>query len=101
MQESKTARVVVTGYGVVSPLGNDVVSFWNNLIAGQIGIGEITLFDSTDFATHLAAEVKNFDPLTYMSRYDMRRADRNVQLAVGAAAQAVEMRSRISMISNL
>ena len=55
-------RVVVTGLGAVTPLGNDVDTLWQNLIAGKNGIGPITLFDPTDFAVKIAAEVKDFDP---------------------------------------
>ena len=62
-------RVVVTGLGAITPLGNDVNTLWNNLIAGELGIGPITLFDATDFAVQIAAEVKDFDPSKFM-RYD-------------------------------
>ena len=55
-------RVVVTGLGAVTPLGNDVDTMWNNMVAGKLGIGPITLFDPTDFAVKIAAEVKDFEP---------------------------------------
>ena len=83
-------RVVVTGMGVISPVGNDIDTFWNNLINGVNGIGHITKFDTTDYAVKIAAEVKDFNVLDYMSKPDSRRADINVHYAMGAAAQAVE-----------
>ena len=83
-------RVVVTGMGVISPIGNDIDTFWNNLINGVNGIGHITKFDTTDYAVKIAAEVKDFNVLDYMSKPDSRRADINVHYAMGAAAQAVE-----------
>ena len=61
-------RVVITGLGVVSPLGNTVEEFWNNLVAGKSGAGPITYFDTTHFDTKFACQVKNFDPLNYMDR---------------------------------
>ena len=83
-------RVVVTGLGAVTPLGNDVDTLWKNLIAGELGIGPITLFDPTDFAVQIAAEVKDFDPKQYMDKSEVRRSDRNVQMGLGAAVQAFE-----------
>ncbi len=83
-------RVVVTGLGAITPLGNDVDTLWNNLIAGKNGIGPITLFDPADFAVKIAAEVKDFDPKDYMDKSEVRRSDRNVQMGLAAAIQAVE-----------
>lgn len=83
-------RVVVTGMGVISPVGNDVETFWGNLKNGVNGIGQITKFDTSEYAVKIAAEVKDFDVLEYMSKPDSRRADLNVHYAVAAAAQAVE-----------
>ncbi len=83
-------RVVVTGLGAITPLGNDVDTLWNNLISGKNGIGPITLFDPTDFAVKIAAEVKDFDPKDYMEKAEIRRSDRNVQMGLAAAVQAVE-----------
>ncbi len=82
-------RVVVTGLGIVSPLGSDIDTFWNSLKAGTNGIGQITKFDTSEYAVHIGAEVKGFDVLDYMSKPESRRSDLNVQYAVGAAAQAV------------
>lgn len=86
---NNTRRVVVTGLGAVTPLGNTVSESWQNLIAGKNGIGPITQFDTTKHKVKLAAEVRDFDPLDYMERTDMFRADRFTHLAVAAAQQAV------------
>lgn len=83
-------RVVVTGLGAVTPIGNDVETFWNSLMEGKCGIAEITHFDTTDFEVKIAAEVKDYDVLKYMDKKAVRTADRNVQLAIGAAVQAFE-----------
>ncbi len=83
-------KVVVTGLGAITPLGNDVDTLWKNLLAGELGIGPITLFDPTDFAVQIAAEVKDFDPKQYMEKSEIRKADRNVQMGLAAAVQAVE-----------
>ena len=83
-------RVVVTGMGVISPVGNTVQEFWANLIAGKIGIDFITRFDTTDFKVKIAAEVKNFDPGAYMEKGEIRKTDLFAQYAVAAAAQAME-----------
>lgn len=83
-------RVVITGLGVVSPLGNDVNTTWANVVAGKSGVGPITHFDSSNFETHFAAEVKDFDPVALLGRKEARRMDRFTQLAVAAAGQALE-----------
>ena len=83
-------RVVVTGTGVVSPVGNNREECWNSLISGVNGIAPITLFDTADFKAKLGAEVKNFDPRQYMEKSDVLRSDRYAQFAVAAASQAVE-----------
>lgn len=82
-------RVAVTGLGVISPVGNDVETFWNNLKNGVNGIDFITKFDTTDFKVKLAAEVKDFDPSLYMDKGEIRRNDLFVRYAVAAALQAV------------
>lgn len=61
-------RVVVTGLGVISPVGNDVAAFWQSLIEGKCGIGPITAFDTTEYKVKIAAEVKDFDPLQYLDK---------------------------------
>ncbi len=82
-------RVVITGMGVISPIGNDVPSFWNNLIAGTCGIGPITAFDTAAYKVKLAAEVKDFNPLLYMEKQEARKQDQFSQYAVAAASQAM------------
>ncbi|MBQ8590966.1 MAG: beta-ketoacyl-ACP synthase II [Firmicutes bacterium] len=82
-------RVVVTGLGAVTPVGNDVETFWNNLTNGVSGIGMITKFDTTDYKVKIAAEVKDFDPLLYMEKGEARKEDLFSQYAVAAAAQAM------------
>jgi len=83
-------KVVVTGMGAVTPLGNSVEEFCASLKAGKSGIAPITLFDTTDFDVTIAGEVKNFDPTMWMDRKDSRKMARFTQLAVAAAAQALE-----------
>ncbi len=83
-------RVVITGLGVVSPLGSDVETFWRRLIAGESGIGPVTRFDTTKYDTRFAAEVQGNRPEDYMDRKDIRRTDLFVQYAIGATAQAVK-----------
>lgn len=83
-------RVVVTGIGVVCPLGLDVESMWQALINGQSGIDYITLFDASLCETKIAGEVKGFKPENYMSPKEIRRTDRFAQLAIAASLQAVE-----------
>jgi 3-oxoacyl-[acyl-carrier-protein] synthase II len=83
-------RVVITGLGAVTPLGNDVETTWKNLLAGQCGIERITHFDATPFDTQIAGEVKNFDPVpAFPSPKDVRRSDRFSQFGVFAARQAL------------
>ncbi len=84
-----TRRVVITGLGAVTPVGNDVPTMWRNLLAGQSGAGPITLFDATAFKTRFACEVKDFDAGALIGKKDARRMDRFTQLAVVAAQQAL------------
>ena len=81
-------RVVITGLGAVTPLGNDVRSTWENLIAGGSGAGPITQFDTADFPVTFACEVKDFDPSDWVDHKQARRMDRFAQLIVAAARQA-------------
>ena len=83
-------RVVVTGMGVISPVGNDIDSFWNNLTAGKNGVGMITRFDSADQKVKVAGEVKDFDPLQYIEKSQVRKMDLFTQYAMAAAAQAMQ-----------
>lgn len=87
---NEARRVVVTGLGVISPVGSSVETAWENLIAGYNGIGPITYFDTTNYKAKLGAQVKDFDPMNYMDRSEMLRSDKFVQYAMGAAVQAVE-----------
>ncbi len=82
-------RVVVTGLGVISPVGNDVDTFWNALISGKNGIDIISRFDASEFKAKMAAEVKDFDPLLYMEKGEVRKTDLFTQYALAAATQAV------------
>lgn len=82
-------RVVITGMGAVTPIGNDVESFWQGLCAGRCGVRPITKFDTSDFKVKVAAEVKDFDPSQYMDKADLRKYDPFCQYALAAAAQAV------------
>ncbi len=83
-------RVVVTGIGILCPLGLNAITTWDGLIAGKSGIDYITLFDPAPFDTKFAGEVKGFEPTDYISRKDARRIDRYGQLAMAASLQAVE-----------
>ena len=86
---SKKRRVVVTGLGVVSPIGSTIEEFWKSLLEGKSGVKRLQCFDPTHFTCKIAAEVKNFDPSEYLSAKDMKRMDRFVQFAVVAAKKAV------------
>lgn len=81
-------RVVITGMGAVTPIGNDVASFWEGLKTGKNGIGPISHFDTTNFKAKLAAEVKDFDPTLYMDKREAKRMDHYCHFAVAAAKQA-------------
>ncbi|MBR7554618.1 beta-ketoacyl-ACP synthase II [Allobacillus sp. GCM10007491] len=83
-------RVVVTGLGVVSPVGNDVSTMWDRLISGHVGIGEVTRVNADHFPTKIAAEVKGFDPNHYMEKKDARKMDLFTQFAVAAAKMALD-----------
>lgn len=82
-------RVVVTGLGVVSPVGIGAAASWDALVAGRSGIADITLFDTTDYEIHVAGEVKGFDASRYMDGKNVRRHDRNTHFAVAAAGEAL------------
>ncbi len=85
-----TRRVVITGLGVLSPLGNNVQTMWDAICQGKSGAGRITRFDATNFKTKFACEVKDFDPLTILDRKDARKLDRYAQYAVYVADQALQ-----------
>ncbi|HNQ80030.1 MAG TPA: beta-ketoacyl synthase N-terminal-like domain-containing protein, partial [Candidatus Aminicenantes bacterium] len=83
-------RVVITGVGLVTPLGTGVSDVWENVISGSSGIGPITRFDASRHATRIAAEVKGFDPLRFVDRKEIRKMDPFIQYAIGAAVLAAE-----------
>ncbi len=85
-----TRRVVVTGLGAITPVGNTVSEFWHSLISGRVGIAPITCFDASGYNVTLAAEVNDFDPLAYMEKSQARTSDRFSQFALAAAIQAVD-----------
>ena len=89
MTEFKRKRVVVTGVGAITPIGNTPEEYWEGLANGRNGIGDITLFDASRHDCRIAAEVKNFDPHKYMDRKEAKRMDRFAQFGVSGAKQAV------------
>jgi 3-oxoacyl-[acyl-carrier-protein] synthase II len=84
------SRVVVTGLGAITPIGNDVPTFWKNLTAGVSGAGTVTSFDASDFPVRIACEVKDFDPGQWMNRKMARRTARVTQFSLAAARQALD-----------
>ena len=85
----KNRRVVITGMGAITPIGNSVEEFWNGIKEGKTGFGPITYFDTADYRCKLAAEVKDFDPTQYMDKKSGRRMEQFCQFAVAAAGQAI------------
>lgn len=83
-------RVVITGVGAVTPIGNNIEEFWNGVVSGKCGIAPITHYDTTDRKVKLAAEVKDFNPETVIDKKELRKMDRFTQFAVCASAQALE-----------
>lgn len=85
----KNRRVVITGMGAITPIGNSVEEFWNSIKEGKTGFGPITYFDTADYRCKLAAEVKDFDPTQYMDKKSARRMEQFCQFAVAAAGKAI------------
>jgi 3-oxoacyl-[acyl-carrier-protein] synthase II len=85
-----TRRVVVTGLGALTPIGNTADEFWSALLQGRSGVGPITKFDATDYPTRIAGEIKNFDPLAFVDKKDARRLDPFLQYAMACAVMAVQ-----------
>jgi len=84
-------RVVITGMGVVTPLGSELETFWDNLLKGRSGIGRITRFDTADYDCRIAGEVRDFEPRNVFNNpKDVKRTDRFTQLAMGAAKMAMK-----------
>ena len=90
MSQNSDDRVVVTGIGIISPLGLDISTTWESLTTGKSGIGYITLFDASPMETRIAGEVKRFEPTNYIDRKTARHMDRFAQLSVAASLQALE-----------
>jgi 3-oxoacyl-[acyl-carrier-protein] synthase II len=89
MSKSNGTRVAVTGMGFVTPIGNDQETVWSNLVEGVSGVGEITRFDTSNYSTRIAAEVKDFNPEDYMDRKTARHIGRYCQFALAASKQAL------------
>jgi 3-oxoacyl-[acyl-carrier-protein] synthase II len=90
MQPPARRRVVVTGLGAVTPVGNTRDEFWRRILAGESGIAPITAFDASDFITRIAGEVKDWKPEVLIGRKEARRMDRFTQFAFVAAREAIE-----------
>jgi len=106
--QSGRRRVVVTGMGVVTPVGNDVPTFWQSLLAGKTGVARLASFDTSDLEVQIGAEVKGFDPTQRLDAKLVKRTDRFTQYALWAADEAVrdskidfekEDRSRVGVIT--
>ncbi len=82
-------RVVITGLGIISPVGNDVVTAWKNVVSGVSGIGAITHFDATTFPTRIAGEVRDFDPTVYIAAKDVKKMDPFIHYGIAASVQAL------------
>ena len=83
-------RVVITGLGALTPLGNDLNSFWANLIKGTSGAGPVTKFDTSLFKTQFACELKGYEPTDYFDRKEVRKTDPFTQYALIAAGEAIQ-----------
>ena len=83
-------RVVITGLGAITPIGNTVQEYWNGLLGGVSGADRITLFDASKFKTQFACEVKGFDPVAYLDRKEARKIDRFAQLAIVSSDEAIK-----------
>src|SRR5437764_15330891 len=90
VKRARGRRVVVTGVGMITPLGASVEKTWEGILAGRSGIVPITRFDASGLETTIAGEVRDFDPTEYMDRKEVRRADRFAQMAVATAGQALK-----------
>jgi 3-oxoacyl-[acyl-carrier-protein] synthase II len=90
-QNEVRRRVVITGMGLVTPLGTGVQTTWDALVKGESGIGHITSFDTSDYSCHIAGEVRDFDPLVYVDKKDVKRIDRFAQFALASATMAFDM----------
>ncbi|MGL6337933.1 MAG: beta-ketoacyl-ACP synthase II [Waterburya sp.] len=89
MTNRQNKRVVITGLGAITPIGNNLTEYWQSLLQGRNGVGKITLFDASQHACQIAAEVKNFDPHQYIDKKEAKRMDRFAQFGVCASQQAI------------
>ena len=83
-------RVVITGLGALTPIGNNVEAFWDGIKSGKCGIDKVTLFDASEYKTQIAGEIKDFDPAEYIDKKEARKMDRFTQFALIAASEAVK-----------
>ena len=83
-------RVVVTGMGLVSPLGNDLTTSWDGIVNGRSGIGPVTSFDASAFTTQIAGEIRNFDPATFVSPKDAKKMDPFIHYGIAASFMALD-----------
>ena len=89
MTNCKIKRVVVTGLGSITPIGNNLQDYWQGLMAGRNGVGNVTLFDTSNYACQIGAEVKGFDPCEYMEKKEAKKIDRFSQFAIATSKQAI------------
>src|SRR4249920_2254888 len=89
MGHMELKRVVVTGIGALTPIGNNLKDYWNNLVGGVSGADMITLFDASKFKTRFACEIKGFEPTNFLERKEARKIDRFTQIAIVSSDQAV------------
>lgn len=89
MTNRQNKRVVITGLGAITPIGKNLADYWDSLLQGRSGVGAVTLFDASEHACQIAAEVKNFDPHEYLDKKDAKRMDRFAQFGVCASIQAI------------
>jgi 3-oxoacyl-[acyl-carrier-protein] synthase II len=89
MTNRQNKRVVITGLGAITPIGKNLVDYWDALLQGKSGVGAVTLFDASEHACQIAAEVKDFDPHEYLDKKDAKRMDRFAQFGVCASIQAI------------
>ncbi len=82
-------RVVVTGLGIISPVGNDVATAWANIVGGRSGIGPITHFDASTFPTRIAGEIRDFDPTEFVAAKDVKKMDPFIHYGIAASVQAL------------
>src|SRR3981081_1289814 len=91
MTQTEPRQVVITGMGLITPIGHDLDTVWSNLVEGVSGAGPITRFDASGYATKIAAEVKGFDPTEYMDRKTARNLGRHCECALAPSRQALSM----------